>query len=116
MTQENILAGCEDICIRGQNTDLVSCPLPISERNECIGHRIYNKGFADGVVKATESCDSTFNSEIEETKKEGMREVVEWIETHSQIEKCDRDTMAYFGDYLWVDNEDWQTFLKEKEL
>jgi len=46
-------------------------------------------------------------------RQAGIKEVVEWILAHSQLERCDPDVMAYFTDYLAVDYPDWQAKLKE---
>ena len=53
---------------------------------------------------------------IEASKKAGMKEVVKWVRANSQTEKCDPDTMSYFEEYRWIDELDWQAFLKEKEI
>jgi len=45
--------------------------------------------------------------------EKGRREVVEWLKEQSQFERCDPDTMAYFCDFRWVDEADWQSKLKE---
>lgn len=50
---------------------------------------------------------------FEDGKKAGIREVVEWILAHSELERCDPDVMVYFIDYLAVDYPDWQAKLKE---
>ncbi len=54
--------------------------------------------------------------EIEVARQAGMNEVVEWIDSHRQIEKCDQDTMPYFSDYWWIVEADWKAFLKENGL
>ena len=54
--------------------------------------------------------------EIAEARKAGAREVVEWIEKHSQVESCDPDVMAYFTEYRWVDEAEWQAKPKEWEI
>ena len=46
-------------------------------------------------------------------RKFGIQEVVEWIQAHSQLERCDPDVMTYFIDYLAVDYPDWQSKLEE---
>lgn len=43
----------------------------------------------------------------------GIKEVVEWVKANSQVECCDPDTMAYFTEYRWVDEANWQSKLKE---
>lgn len=45
--------------------------------------------------------------------EQARKEVLKWIVTNSEIEKCDPDTMAYFQDYLRIDLADWQAKLKE---
>lgn len=45
--------------------------------------------------------------------KAGIKEVVEFIRAHSQLERCDPDVMAYFIDYLAIDYPDWQNQLSE---
>ena len=44
---------------------------------------------------------------------DGIKEVVEWISEHSQLEQCDPDVMQYFTTYRWVDEYGWQSKLKE---
>ena len=63
-----------------------------------------------------DSVELQFNPDYLDFQKgveSGREIVVNWIITHSQIEKCDPDTMAYFQDYLWVDCADWKLKLKE---
>ena len=43
----------------------------------------------------------------------GKQIVVTWITSHSQVEKCDPDVMAYFCDYRWIDEADWQTKVRD---
>lgn len=45
--------------------------------------------------------------------KAGIKEVVDFILAHSQLERCDPDVMTYFIDYLAIDYPDWQAKLKE---
>ena len=45
--------------------------------------------------------------------EQGRKEVVEWIKEHSEIERCDPSTTAYFQDYRWLDEEGWQSQLKK---
>ena len=45
--------------------------------------------------------------------REGIREVVDWVLAHSQLERCDPDVMTYFIDYLAVDYPDWEAQLKK---
>ena len=44
------------------------------------------------------------------------KKLVEWIEQHSQLERCDPDVMAYFNDYRWIDEAKWQQLKKEVGL
>ena len=48
-----------------------------------------------------------------EHRTAAIREVVEWIHAHSQLERCDPDVMTYFIDYLAIDYPDWQSKLIE---
>lgn len=64
-----------------------------------------------GVIGATCNCGAELQAEI--SFKAGIREVVEWILAHSQLERCGPDVMAYFIDYLAIDYPDWQAKLKE---
>ncbi len=45
-------------------------------------------------------------------RQAGKREVVRWIKQRSQVEHCDPDVMAYFTEYRWIDEVEWQAQLK----
>ena len=46
-------------------------------------------------------------------QQDGARKMVAWINEHGSFEECDPDTQAYFLPYRWIDEDDWQTYLKE---
>lgn len=48
---EEILVGCEKICIGEQNTDLIACPLLKKEGRECKEYRQYEAGRSEIVNK-----------------------------------------------------------------
>lgn len=62
----------------------------------------------DWKIKAQDIYDAT-----EEGKRAGIREVVEWIKSRSQVEHCDPDVMQYFNEYRWIDEEEWEIKLKD---
>ncbi len=53
---------------------------------------------------------------FEDGRKAGIKEAAEWIKLHSQVEHCDPDVQAYFNEYRWVDETEWQDFLKSKGI
>ena len=58
-------------------------------------------------------CNKCGLGQYEAGEQAGRREAMAWVASHSQIEKCDPAVMAYFCDYRWIDESDWQDKLRE---
>ena len=80
---------------------------------ETTGDIAYKAGRDSMIDEMVESINTAQRLSTKAGKKAGIHEVVEWIQAHSQLEKCDPAVMAYFIDYLAVDYPDWQAKLKE---
>ncbi len=58
----------------------------------------------------------TVEQQAEISFKAGIKEVVEWIQANSNLERGDWDVGLCFEDYLYFGYKDWQSKLKEWEI
>ncbi len=83
-------------------------------------HCNQHEKFMDECMACQDTCNENIDwklfGRLQEIRQEERKEVIEWIKVHSQIEYCDPDVMAYFNEYRWIDEDEWQAKFKELEI
>ena len=71
--------------------------------------------FKAGVKEGYEQLKSEYDEDMKQHRLACIKEVVDWVNLHAPLERCDPDVMPYFTDYLELDYYDWQVQVEKWE-